>query len=107
MISVTKIFYIIFGVFTILGGLMGYLKANSKASLIAGSISGVLLLVAALFLLPQSLNAGLILGLLVSVAMLGQFLPMLLHKEAKPHVILSVLFGISSVVLTLLSWYRK
>jgi uncharacterized membrane protein (UPF0136 family) len=33
-----------YGFFTILGGLMGYLKAQSKASLVAGSISGALIL---------------------------------------------------------------
>ena len=40
---------------------MGYLKAGSTASLIAGGISGVLLLVAA-FLLPSHVVVGLVLG---------------------------------------------
>ena len=106
MILLTKYFYVVFGLFTLLGGLMGYLKANSIASLVAGGISGALL-ITAFFLLPEKLNAGLILGLVVSVAILGQFLPMLLQKEFKPHIILSVVLGIASTVLTLLSWYKK
>lgn len=106
MIVYTKYFYLIFGAFTLLGGLMGYLKANSMASLIAGGLSGLLLLIA-FFLLPEKLNAALILGLVVSVAMLGQFLPKLLHNEFKPHIIVSVVFSLISVVLTLLGWYRR
>ncbi len=35
-----------FGLFSIIGGLIGFLKAGSKASLIAGGASGVLLLLA-------------------------------------------------------------
>lgn len=106
MIAYTKYFYLIFGLFTLVGGLMGYLKANSMASLIAGGISGALL-IAAFFLLPEKANAALTLGLLVSVALLGQFLPKLLHKELKPHIIVSVVLGLVSVVMTLLGWYRK
>lgn len=106
MIVLTKYFYVLFGLFTLLGGLMGFLKAKSIASLVAGSICGALLLTAS-FLLPDKLNAGLILGLIVSVAMLGQFLPKLLQKEFKPHIFLSVLLGIISAVLTLLSWYKQ
>jgi len=36
-----------YGIFSGVGGVMGYLKAKSKASLIAGSISGALLLLCA------------------------------------------------------------
>ena len=35
-----------FGLFSIIGGLIGFLKAGSKASLIAGGTAGVLLLLA-------------------------------------------------------------
>ena len=52
MFGPTKIYFIIFGLLTIAGGVMGYVKAGSTVSLIAGSISGLLLLLAA-FLLPS------------------------------------------------------
>ena len=61
MIGPAKIYFIIFGLLTIVGGVMGYVKAGSTASLIAGSISGILLLVAA-FLLPGNLALGLALA---------------------------------------------
>ena len=44
MIDVTKIYYFVFGALTIVGGVMGYVKAKSAASLIAGGLCGVYLL---------------------------------------------------------------
>ena len=61
-----KIYFIIFGLLTIAGGIVGYLKAGSTASIIAGAITGVLLLVAA-FLLPEHRVAGLATALIISV----------------------------------------
>ena len=52
-----KIYFIVFGVLTILGGIVGYVKAGSVASIIAGPITGVLLLVAA-FVLPEHRMVG-------------------------------------------------
>lgn len=45
--TVTQIVVLIYGIFTLVGGIIGFLKAHSKASLIAGSISGILLLICA------------------------------------------------------------
>ena len=35
-----KIYFIIFGLLTIVGGIIGYVKAGSTASIIAGAIHG-------------------------------------------------------------------
>lgn len=47
------------------GGLMGFLKAKSKASLIASSIFAALLAVCALGLIPFAYAADVVLGILV------------------------------------------
>lgn len=60
---------------------MGYVKAKSKASLMAGSITGGLLLLSA-FLISNSITAGAILGLVVSLLLIAQFGPALM-KEIK------------------------
>jgi uncharacterized membrane protein (UPF0136 family) len=71
--NATAGFYLIFfGVVTVAGGVMGFLKAKSKASLIAGSISGALLVVAGV-LTRQGNRTGLVLGLVVALALLGRF----------------------------------
>src|ERR1700730_4543527 len=74
MIGLAKIYFIIFGILTIAGGVLGYVKAGSMASIICGSISGVLLLLAA-FLLPEHQGAGLILALAISLLLAAQFIP--------------------------------
>ena len=57
MLAPTKIYFIVFGLLTIAGGIMGFVKAGSHASLIAGSLSGLLLLLGA-FLLPSHAPLG-------------------------------------------------
>ena len=47
MIAFAKIYFLIFGLLTLAGGIMGYVKANSVASLIAGGLSGILLMAGA------------------------------------------------------------
>ena len=106
MIGPAKIYFIVFGLFTIVGGLMGYLKAGSTASLIAGSVSGILLLVAA-FLLPNYLVAGLALAALVSIALAGRFIPAFLNTgKVMPAGIISVL-SVIGVIMAIVTWIKK
>jgi uncharacterized membrane protein (UPF0136 family) len=74
MIGSAKIYFIIFGLLTIVGGVIGYVKAGSTASIIAGAISGIALIVAA-YLLPGNVAVGLILAGVVSIALAGKFIP--------------------------------
>jgi uncharacterized membrane protein (UPF0136 family) len=74
MIGPAKIYFLVYGALTILGGLMGYLKAGSVISLVSGGIAGVLLIVAACLLSSQPV-AGLILALVVSLLLAGRFVP--------------------------------
>jgi uncharacterized membrane protein (UPF0136 family) len=80
MLAPTKIYFIVFGLLTIAGGIMGYVKAGSNASLIAGSLSGLLLLLAA-FLLPNHAPICLALGGIVSLLLIGYFCPVLSHRQ--------------------------
>lgn len=86
----------VFGAFVVFGGVMGYVKAASKASLIAGSITGGLLILSA-FLVAREMTAGKILGIVVSLVLLSQFGPSL-RKEIKvmPNLLIVVL-GILTV----------
>ena len=96
----TKVFFIVFGLLMIFGGIMGYVKAHSMASLIAGGISGLLLIVGAL-MIPAGWQGGLILELLVCLALLGRFLPALLRGKRNPAgyvVPLSIIGAIVAIV---------
>lgn len=106
MIGPAKIYFIIFGLLTIAGGIMGYVKAGSTASIIAGSISGILLLVGA-FLLPTHLAAGLVIAALVSVLLAGRFVPAFLKTgNAMPAGMMSIL-SLIGIVMAIVAWIKK
>ena len=106
MIKPTLYFYIVFGILSIVGGLIGFLKAGSKASLIAGGISGVLLIVSAV-LLRSNVTAGLVLGGVISLALAGRFVPALLKGGAfMPAGLMSIL-SVISIVLTAAAFLKK
>ena len=69
MFELARIYLYVFGALTIAGGVIGFVKAKSKASLIAGGIAGALL-VGAAWLGGRN---GIILGLIVSLALAGRF----------------------------------
>jgi len=101
-----KIYFIIFGVLTIAGGIVGYVKAGSVASIIAGAITGILLLVAA-FLLPDHRVAGLAIALIVSVLLAAQFVPKFLRTGiVMPAGVMSLL-SVIGIVAAVVVWIRK
>ena len=98
---VIQTYYFIFGVVAILGGAMGYARAKSKASLIAGTISGVLLIIAGLRF-PSLFSS--ILALLVSILLLAHFgRSYAAKKKPMPAIPMIVLSGIC-IVLTAIAW---
>ena len=101
-----KIYFIVFGVLTIIGGIVGYVKAGSVASIIAGSITGVLLLVGA-FLLPEHRAAGLATALIISLLLAAQFIPKLLRTgRVMPAGIMSLL-GVIGIIVAIVAWVKK
>jgi len=71
----------IYGLISLVGGIIGYAKAGSVASLVAGGISGVLLLLCALgvFRLPV---LSLAVALVVALALAGRFASVLAqHRD--------------------------
>jgi uncharacterized membrane protein (UPF0136 family) len=106
MIGPAKIYFIVFGLLTIVGGVMGYVKAGSTASLIAGSVSGILLLVAA-FLLPGNLAIGLVLAAIVSIALAWRFVPAFIKTgQVMPAGLMSVL-SVIGVIMAIVAWIKK
>ncbi len=104
-------YYAFFGAVSILLGILGFLRAKSRASLIAGGLSGIALLGAAFVIAkhykfePEHLNRGYIMGLVISVLLLGRFLPGFLKtKKFYPAGIMALLSlgGIAAGVLGLL-----
>src|SRR5205814_3281778 len=101
-----KIYFIVFGALTVIGGIVGYIKAVSVASIIAGSITGLLLLVAA-FLLPEHSTIGLATALIVSLLLAAQFVPkFLLSGRVMPAGIMAIL-AVIGIIAAIIVWVKK
>jgi uncharacterized membrane protein (UPF0136 family) len=106
MIGAARIYFIIFAVLTIAGGIIGYVSKGSVPSIIAGSISGVLLLVGAL-LLPNYSIAGLAIDLIVSLLLAVQFVPKFIQTgKAMPAGMMSIL-SVIGILTALATWIKK
>ncbi|HEY2567911.1 MAG TPA: TMEM14 family protein [Candidatus Udaeobacter sp.] len=101
-----KIYFIIFGVLTVVGGVIGYVKAGSVASIVAGSITGVLLLVAA-FLLPDHRAAGLATAFIISLLLAAQFAPKFIRTgRVMPAGMMSIL-SVIGLIAAIVAWVKK
>jgi uncharacterized membrane protein (UPF0136 family) len=99
-----QIYYYLFGLVAIAGGAMGYARAKSKASLIAGSVSGALLIIAGM-LSPGV--PGFVLALIVSILLLLHFgRSYAAKRKPMPAIPMIVLSGIC-IVLTAVVWHAR
>jgi uncharacterized membrane protein (UPF0136 family) len=69
-----------YGLLSLAGGVIGYVKAGSRASLIAGGISGLVLIGGALLALRQPV-LGLGLACVVSLALVARFARSVVSKQ--------------------------
>jgi uncharacterized membrane protein (UPF0136 family) len=106
MLGPAKIYFIVFGLLTIVGGVIGFVKAGSTASIIAGSISGIALIVAA-YLLPGNLVLGLAIAGLVSILLAGRFIPAFLKTAQVMPAGLMSLLSVIGLILAIVAWIKK
>lgn len=103
-------YFMFFGVVSIVLGILGYVRAKSVASLYAGGLSGILLAASSVMALrreakPDLFNFGYLICLILSVALLGRFLPLFLKsKKIYPGGIMAILsvLGVVAGILALL-----
>ncbi|MBX3227673.1 MAG: TMEM14 family protein [Labilithrix sp.] len=106
MLDLVRVYLVGFGVVTIAGGVLGFVKAKSKASIIAGSISGAALVAAGALVGGAATTTGLALGFAVSLALTGRFGNAYRQtKKLMPAGLIAVL-GAGGMVLTLLAFRR-
>lgn len=101
MLALTKYYYYFFGIFTIIGGLIGLSKGSVKSIATAGP-AGALLIFAGV-LIATKVQPALILGMLISLALGGWFIRIYLEThKVMPAGVMSAL-SIIGVVLTLIT----
>ena len=106
IMGATKIYFIIFGVLTIAGGIIGYVKAGSLPSIIAGSITGVLLLIAG-SLLSEHRAISLATAFIISLLLAAQFVPKFIRTgKAMPAGVMAIL-SVIGIIVALLAWIKK
>ena len=98
--NLTIIAAIIYGLLALIGGIYGYLKAQSKASLISGIISGALLIFSAILQL-QGQAWGLTLAIVVTGILVIVFGIRLVKTSKFMPAGLMVVLGIASLVIML------
>ncbi|HZC35240.1 MAG TPA: TMEM14 family protein [Chthoniobacterales bacterium] len=99
----TQYYYILFGVVAVVGGALGYARAKSIASVVAGGISGGLLVIAGL--IGPSVAARW-LALIVSLLLLAYFGPSYLRKRKAMPAIPMILLSLVCIVLTARHWFK-
>ncbi|MBE9116085.1 hypothetical protein IQ249_09280 [Lusitaniella coriacea LEGE 07157] len=91
---------IAYGILALVGGIIGYVQAKSKISLVSGTISGILLLVAA-FIYLQGQVLGLTLAAAVSAILIVTFVIRLIKTRKMMPAGLMILAGIPTLALLL------
>ena len=96
----------LFGIFNIIGGIIGYVKAQSFISLISGSVAGILLLICSYGITRNSTAA--VYGVIVVSLLLGGRFMMTMIKNFKvmPDLII-VAFSLASIVVGILLLTRQ
>jgi uncharacterized membrane protein (UPF0136 family) len=109
VMPLTQGYYLVFGILTIVGGIMGYVKAKSIVSIISGSICGIVLVAASILLLkqPEHPIREVVPALCVSVLLAGKFVPDFLHKKGFVPGGLMAILSVIGIVLSILALLPK
>lgn len=70
---ITASIILVYGLLVLVGGVMGYVRANSTASLVSGSIAGLLLIASAVAMMRNAYNIGWWVSLGIAVLLLARF----------------------------------
>jgi uncharacterized membrane protein (UPF0136 family) len=88
---------IAYGILSIIGGIIGYAQAQSKASLISGSISGALLILGGI-LAQSGISGGLWLAAIVSIALIIVFIVRLSKTRKFMPAGLMIIAGVAALI---------
>ena len=102
-----KIYFIAFGVLTIAGGIVGYVKAGSVASIIAGSITGSTAACCRISSCPTSRHWDWRLHSSSLFLLAAQFVPKFLRTgRVMPAGMMSIL-SVIGVIAAIVAWVKK
>jgi uncharacterized membrane protein (UPF0136 family) len=88
-----------YGIFSLIGGFIGYLKASSLPSLIAGTISGIILLVCA-YGISEGNHFAAWASILVSLALGIRFLKTIIKRFKVMPDLIMILLSAATIIAT-------
>src|SRR5712692_3247301 len=88
----------LYGLVSVVGGILGYVRAESVPSLVAGGIAGLLLLLCAagVFYAPAAALGG---AIVIAVLLLGRFVPSLVEHRNEFGEFVGTLKGMVALIM--------
>ena len=103
--ALAAIIVFIYGLFTLVGGIIGFVKAKSRASLIAGSLSGLALLVSA-YGMNQGMQAASIVSFVIAILLGARFLKTWLTNRRVMPDLLMVILSIATLIAVSVGFFK-
>ena len=104
--NITVVVVGLFGLFSLVGGLIGYFKAGSMASLLAGSLSGLILLVSA-YGVSKGNQFFAYLALVVALLLGGRFFMTLIKGFKIMPDLLMVILSVATIIMVGIYLFKK
>lgn len=96
-LSIAPVLTLLYGILSIVGGVIGYKQAGSKVSLISGCVSGLLLLIGA-YLMFGGAQFGPVISGLVSLLLVIVFIVRLIKTKKFMPAGLMVIVGVANLI---------
>ena len=96
--NTTVIVVTLYGLFSLAGGLIGYVKAGSMASIVAGGISGIILLLSAWGISKENKSSAYV-ALVVALLLGGRFIMTLIKSFKVMPDLLMVVFSLVTLLM--------